>query len=597
MFISLEGIDGSGKSTQAKLLAEALGPETLLIREPGGTDAAERIRELLADPALELDPYAELLLFLAARADLTARVIRPALEAGRDVVSDRFADSTVAYQGAARGLGVGETISLTDAATEGLWPDLTILLRVDPEVGHERADGEDRFESEGLDLQRAVAEAYEEIAQIASDRVVVVDGNGAIEEVHEQVMEAVGVSPLGTMTAGQRVLSWGGRGCERALTGTRRAMLNVPASNTEHQPRARVVLSAALQAGPSHAYLLRGPRGSGKRAVARAFAAEILAPAAEDPDDARRRALLDPSPHPDFVWIAPRGAQHLVEEVREQVIRAAVYRPFEGGKRVFVIEAAEAMRDESQNALLKTLEEPPDFVHLILLTSEPESTPRDRRVPLPADRFRPTFHRGHRGCPARRGRLRRDRGRRSPLGGKPGTRPLPAQRKRSEATRDNTWRGGSSRGRLGESAVFRRVDPDCSLDRGIASADSETGRSGGRRRRGRDPRSAGGGESRGGKRSTRDVNDEAKRVARRRRTEFLDLGLELSRPGSATSPRSPPAPPRSSTTRTVSLSSSPKPRAWILHTPAKPPSWSRTPAAVSTSTSPRNWRSRLFTFA
>ena len=191
MFISLEGIDGSGKSTQAKLLAGALGPETLLIREPGGTEAAERIRELLADPGVELDPLAELLLFLAARADLTARAIRPALEAGRDVVSDRFADSSVAYQGAARGLGVGEVISLTDAATEGLWPDLTVLLRVDLEVGLGRADGDDRFESEGLELQRAVAEAYEEIAQIASDRVVVVDGAGTIEEVHERVMAAV----------------------------------------------------------------------------------------------------------------------------------------------------------------------------------------------------------------------------------------------------------------------------------------------------------------------------------------------------------------------------------------------------------------------
>ncbi len=191
MFISLEGIDGSGKSTQAKLLAEALGPETLLIREPGGTEAAERVRALLADPDLELDPLAELLLFLAARADLTARVIRPALDAGRDVVSDRFADSSVAYQGAARGLGVGETISLTDAATEGLWPDVTVLLRVDPEVGLGRAEGKDRFESEGLELQRAVAQAYEEIAKIASDRVAVVDGDGTVEEVHERVMEAV----------------------------------------------------------------------------------------------------------------------------------------------------------------------------------------------------------------------------------------------------------------------------------------------------------------------------------------------------------------------------------------------------------------------
>jgi DNA polymerase-3 subunit delta' len=141
--------------------------------------------------------------------------------------------------------------------------------------------------------------------------------------------------------------------------------------STAHQPRARVVLTAALSSGPTHAYLFRGPRGSGKRAAARAFAAEILAGAAENAEDARRRALLDPSPHPDLVWLAPSGAQHLVEEVRERVIRGASYRPFEGGKRVFVVEAADAMRDESQNALLKTLEEPPAFVHLILITSEP----------------------------------------------------------------------------------------------------------------------------------------------------------------------------------------------------------------------------------
>src|SRR5262249_31488452 len=128
----------------------------------------------------------------AARADLTARVIRPALEAGRDIVCDRFADSSVAYQGAARGLGVGEVISLTDAASEGLWPDLTLLLRVDPETGLGRAEGEDRFESEGLELQRAVADAYEEIAKIASDRVVAIDGSGTVEEVHGLVMEAGG---------------------------------------------------------------------------------------------------------------------------------------------------------------------------------------------------------------------------------------------------------------------------------------------------------------------------------------------------------------------------------------------------------------------
>jgi len=191
LFISLEGVDGSGKSTQARLLVEALGPETVAIREPGGTDAAERIRELLADPDLPLDPLAELLLFLAARADLTERVIRPALDAGSDVVSDRFSDSSIAYQGAARGLGVGEVITLCDTATDGLWPDLTLLLKVDPETGLGRAAGDDRFESEGLELQRAVATAYEEIAMIAPDRVVAIDATGTVDEVHERVMEAV----------------------------------------------------------------------------------------------------------------------------------------------------------------------------------------------------------------------------------------------------------------------------------------------------------------------------------------------------------------------------------------------------------------------
>jgi DNA polymerase-3 subunit delta' len=120
------------------------------------------------------------------------------------------------------------------------------------------------------------------------------------------------------------------------------------AEATRHQPRAAFALAAAMGA-PGHAYLFRGPRGSGKAAAARAFAAELLAEGASDPDDARRRALLDPSPHPDLVWLRPPGAQHLVEDVREQVIRAASLSPAEGTRRVFVIEEAEDLRD-GQNA-------------------------------------------------------------------------------------------------------------------------------------------------------------------------------------------------------------------------------------------------------
>jgi DNA polymerase-3 subunit delta' len=157
---------------------------------------------------------------------------------------------------------------------------------------------------------------------------------------------------------------------------------------TSHQPAARAALAAAL-GDPLHAYLFAGPPGAGKRGVARAFAAELLAAGAPEPDDARRRALAAPSPHPDLVWLAPQGNQHLVDEVREQVIVAAAYRPFEGERRVFVIEAAEAMADESQNALLKTLEEPAPFVHLLLITSEPTALLETVRSRCQMVRFAP----------------------------------------------------------------------------------------------------------------------------------------------------------------------------------------------------------------
>ena len=274
----------------------------------------------------------------------------------------------------------------------------------------------------------------------------------------------------------------------------------------EHQPRAELALSAALAAGPSHAYLFHGPRGAGKRAAARAFAAEILAAAAEDAEDARRRALLDPSPHPDLVWLAPKGAQHLVEEVRERVIRAAVYRPFEGGKRVFVIEAAEAMRDESQNALLKTLEEPPGFVHLILLRSEPAAL-----LETISSRCQPVDFA-----------------------------PLPVEA--VEAALDGEAAGGGDADEI--AAAARLSAGDVELARFLLSAqgralrDQAVGRDWGALLKGAEEageeaeaatREALEEEKAAGvKRSARDITDEAKRAGRRRRTEVLDLGLTLT---------------------------------------------------------------------
>jgi DNA polymerase-3 subunit delta' len=269
----------------------------------------------------------------------------------------------------------------------------------------------------------------------------------------------------------------------------------------EHQPRAQLVLAAALEAGPSHAYLFRGPRGSGKASAARAFAGEILAAAATDPDDTRRRALLDPSPHPDLVWLAPSGAQHLVEEVRERVIRAAAYRPYEGGRRVFVIEAAEAMRDESQNALLKTLEEPPVFDHLILLCSEPAGlletiASRCQAIdfaPLPEDAVAALLDGGPEEVAAVArlscGNLEvarfllTDEGR--------------ALRRRASAPEG--WR-----------ELLDAAEGAGEAAEATARATLEEQRASGVRRSGRE------------------ISEEAKRIGRRRRTEVLDLGLSLS---------------------------------------------------------------------
>ena len=192
MFITLEGIDRSGKSTQAAMLAQALGPDTLLLREPGGTDAGERIRALLKDPDLELTTGAELLLFNAARAQLAVDVIAPAREAGIDVVCDRYIDSTVAYQGVARGLGVEIVEQLNALVIGECVPDLTLLLRIDPDGAlARRGDGDDRFEREGLEFQRKVAAAYDDLANRHPDRIAVIDAEGEVDEIATEIRRVV----------------------------------------------------------------------------------------------------------------------------------------------------------------------------------------------------------------------------------------------------------------------------------------------------------------------------------------------------------------------------------------------------------------------
>jgi dTMP kinase len=197
LFVTFEGIDRSGKTTQARLLCEQLGDEALGVREPGGTAVGERVRDLLKDPAVELGAEAEALLFAAARAELVAGVIRPALEEGRVVVSDRFLDSSLAYQGGARGLGVDEVERLNRMATGGLAPDITFLLDLDPGEAAARAGESDRFEDEGVALQRTVRATYERLVAAEPGRWRRIDAARPPEEVHADVLAEVEAARAG----------------------------------------------------------------------------------------------------------------------------------------------------------------------------------------------------------------------------------------------------------------------------------------------------------------------------------------------------------------------------------------------------------------
>jgi dTMP kinase len=205
MFITFEGIEGTGKTTQIARLGEYLesrGREVFLTREPGGSRVGRELRQMLlhVDNA-DLTAITELFLYLADRAQHVAQVIRPQLEAGRVVLCDRFADSTIVYQGFGRGLDTATLKQLNEVAVDGLWPDLTIVLDIDPEVGLERAtlrnieDGkareEGRFEAEHLSFHRRIREGYLTWAAINRDRIKVADASSTPDDVFARVRALV----------------------------------------------------------------------------------------------------------------------------------------------------------------------------------------------------------------------------------------------------------------------------------------------------------------------------------------------------------------------------------------------------------------------
>jgi len=192
VFVTFEGLDGSGKTTQARLLADRLraeGREVVETREPGGTRLGEEVRGLLLEGG-EVSPWAEAALFAAARAQLVEEVIRPALERGADVVCDRYVDSSLAYQGLARGLGVERVLELNLAATGELLPDRTFLLLLAPEeAAGRRQDEPDRIEREGDSFAARVDRAYRELAESFAGRIVAVDGSREPDELSDLIRE------------------------------------------------------------------------------------------------------------------------------------------------------------------------------------------------------------------------------------------------------------------------------------------------------------------------------------------------------------------------------------------------------------------------
>lgn len=196
LFITIEGGEGVGKSTQMRLLAErlvALGHDVLTTREPGGTAVGDAIRDLLLDPESVIAPVTELLLYEASRAELVAQVIAPALERGEFVVCDRFFDSTTAYQAYGRGLDLDTVRSLNLAATAGLAPDVTLLLDMELDEAMDRATrgGADRIEAQSREFHERVIEGFRASAAAEPQRWVVVDASGAPEQVAERVWSSL----------------------------------------------------------------------------------------------------------------------------------------------------------------------------------------------------------------------------------------------------------------------------------------------------------------------------------------------------------------------------------------------------------------------
>ena len=369
VLIALEGCDGCGKSTQASLLSARLtglglpvGPADApgtVVREPGGTPLGEAIRRLLLHDASP-GPWAEALLYAAARAELVERVLLPALESGRVLVLDRYLDSSLAYQGFARGLGIDEVLGINGPGLQG-------LVRRHPSAHRQSGRGSrppgwrqgrpagsprersDRIDAEGLEFQQRVEAGYAAVACRFPGRVRLIDGLREIAAVAVDV-EAAALrrsAPPACASAAEKGLA---------------CSIPFPASSrSRSSSRGRCATGAS-----SHAYLLSGPEGLGKTRFARELAVALVSSCGgcgACPECARARRGV----HPDLHVVEPEGDVIRVEQV-DPLIADLSLKPFGAERRVWLLPEVDHLHPAAANKLLKSIEEPPQHVFFLLVS-------------------------------------------------------------------------------------------------------------------------------------------------------------------------------------------------------------------------------------